>query len=61
MAENNIKEAFKNAYNNFDSRPLAGETLRRFYIDDFTKDAVESIKTTIEISEKFRKMLVKKQ
>ncbi len=58
MAENNIKEAFKNAYNNFDSRPLVGETLRRFYIDDFTKDAVNSIKNTIEMSEKYRKMLV---
>lgn len=47
MTENNIREAFKNAYNNFDSRPLEGETLRKFYIDDFTKEAVNSIKTTI--------------
>ena len=58
MSENGIRDAFKNAYNNFDSRPLKGETLRRFYIDDFTKDAVNSIKTTIEMSEKYRKILV---
>ena len=58
MSENGITEALTNAYNNFDSRPLSGETLKRFYIDDFTKDAVNSIRTTIKISERFRKMLV---
>ncbi len=58
MFENQISEVFANAYNNFDSRPLSGKTLRDFYIDDFTKDAVKSIKTTIKISEKYRKMLV---
>ncbi|NES85769.1 MAG: AAA family ATPase [Moorea sp. SIO2B7] len=58
MSDNGITEAFTNAYNNFDSRPLAGETLRRFYIDDFTKDAVNSIRTTIKISARYRKMLV---
>ncbi|MDJ0902744.1 MAG: P-loop NTPase fold protein [Xenococcus sp. MO_188.B8] len=57
-SDNNITEALTIAYNNFDSRPLAGETLRKFYIDDFTKVPVNSIKTTIKISEKFRKMLV---
>lgn len=58
MSDNQINEAFANAYNNFDSRPLSGKTLKDFYIDDFTKDAVKSIKTTIKISEKYRKMLV---
>ena len=58
MSDKNLKEAFKNAYNNFDNRPLAGETLKRFYVDDFTKDAVNSIKTTIELSEKYRKILI---
>ncbi len=46
------------AYNNFDSRPLSRQNLRAFYVDNFTKDAVKSIKTTIKISEKYRKMLV---
>ena len=45
MTENNITEAFTIAYNNFDSRPLVGENLKKFYIDDFTKDSVNSIKT----------------
>ncbi len=58
MNGNSITEAFIKAYNNFDSRPLAGETLKKFYIDDFTKDAVNSIRTTIKISERFRKLLV---
>ncbi len=58
MNEQSITKALENAYNNFDSRPLSGETLKRFYIDDFTKDAVNSIRTTIKISERFRKMLV---
>ena len=58
MDDQSIAKAFENAYNNFDSRPLFGETMRRFYIDDFTKDAVNSIRTTIKISERFRKMLV---
>ena len=58
MSENSITEALTEAYNNFDSRPLAGETLRKFYIDDFTKDEVKSIKKTVKISKKFCKMLV---
>ncbi|MCP4349950.1 MAG: AAA family ATPase [Desulfobacterales bacterium] len=51
-------DAFVKAFNNFDSRPLSGENLRRFYIDDFTKQSVEKINTTIRISERFKKMLV---
>jgi ABC-type lipoprotein export system ATPase subunit len=51
-------EAFVTAYNNFDSQPLRGEKLRRFYVDDFTKDAVNEITTTIRITERFKKMLV---
>lgn len=58
MNEDIIKKDFKQAYNNFDIRPLESKTLGKFYIDDFTKDAVDSIKTTIEISEKYCKMLV---
>ena len=58
MSENSITEALSIAYNNFDSRPLSGETLKKFYIDDFTKDEVKSIKKTITISERFCKMLV---
>jgi nucleoside-triphosphatase THEP1 len=58
MNSQSLNGAFTNAYNNFDSRPLFGETMRRFYIDDFTKEAVKSIKTTIQISAKFRKILV---
>lgn len=50
MSENSITKALTIAYNNFDSRPLAGETLRKFYIDDFTKDEVKSIRKTITIS-----------
>jgi DNA polymerase III delta prime subunit len=51
-------EVFKQAWNNFDSRPLKGEALRKFYVDDFTKDTVKSIKTTVKITERFRKILV---
>ena len=58
MNKTSNSEVFRNAYNNFDSRPLAGETLRKFYIDDFTKDEVKSIKKTVKISDKFCKMLV---
>ena len=58
MSEDNITEALEIAYNNFDSRPLAGETLKKFYIDDFTKNEVKSIKKTVKISEKFCKLLV---
>lgn len=58
MNSQGLSDAFTNAYNNFDSRPLFGETMRRFYIDDFTKEAVKSIKTTVKISAKFRKILV---
>ena len=54
----NNYDAFVTAYNNFDSQPLRGEKLRRFYVDDFTKDAVNEITTTIRITERFKKMLV---
>ena len=55
---NTVYDAFVQAYNNFDYRPLKGEGLRKFYVDDFTKDTVKSIKTTIKITERFRKILV---
>ncbi len=51
-------DAFVKAYNNFDSQPLRGEKLKTFYIDDFTKDSVKAIITTIRITERFKKMLV---
>ncbi len=58
MAENPNHDAFVKAYNNFDSQPLRGERLEKFYIDDFTKDSTDEITTTIRITERFRKMLV---
>ncbi|MCP4110713.1 MAG: AAA family ATPase [Desulfobacteraceae bacterium] len=58
MEKSKNYDAFVKAFNNFDSRPLSGENLRRFYIDDFTKQSVEKINTTIRISERFKKMLV---
>jgi chromosomal replication initiation ATPase DnaA len=49
---------FVKAYNNFDSRPLEGESMRKFYVDDFTKDITYSIIKTIQITEKYRKILI---
>ena len=40
-------DAFVKAYNNFDYRPLEGESMRKFYVDDFTKDTTNSIIKTI--------------
>jgi len=57
MATKNY-DAFITAYNNFDSRPLAGESMRKFYVDDFTKDITNTIIKTIQITEKFRKILI---
>ncbi len=47
MEKSEQYDAFKMAFNNFDSRPLSGENLKKFYIDDFTKHTVEQITTTI--------------
>jgi hypothetical protein len=58
MPNNQNYDAFVKAYNNFDSQPLRGEKLKQFYIDDFTKDSVKAIITTIRITERFKKMLV---
>jgi Cdc6-like AAA superfamily ATPase len=52
------RDAFVKSYNHFDGRPLIGQTLRDFYIDDFCKLSVKEIVTTVEISEQFRKMLL---
>jgi len=52
------RDAFIKSYNHFDGRPLIGQTLRDFYIDDFCKTSVKEIVTTVEISEQFRKMLL---
>jgi signal recognition particle GTPase len=57
MANENYDD-FVKAYNNFDSRPLAGESMRKFYVDDFTKDITHSIIKTIQITERFRKILI---
>jgi len=51
-------DAFVTAYNNFDYRPLKGASMRRFYVDDFTKDTTDSIVKTVQISERFRKILI---
>ncbi len=51
-------DAFEDAYNNFDSRPLKDKGLRKFYVDDFTKDTVKSIKTTVKITKSDKKILV---
>jgi GTPase SAR1 family protein len=55
---NKNHDALVKAYNNFDSQPLRGEKLKKFYIDDFTKDSVKGIITTIRITKRFKKMLV---
>ncbi len=54
----NNRDAFVKSYNHFDGRPLVGKTLRDFYVDDFCKSSVREIATTVEISERYRKMLV---
>lgn len=51
-------DAFVEAYNNFDYRPLKGESMRKFYVDDFTKDMTNSIIKTIQITERFKKVLI---
>lgn len=51
-------DAFVEAYNNFDNRPLSGENLKKFYVDDFTKQTVGAIVNTIRITERFKKMLI---
>ncbi|MDM8564276.1 AAA family ATPase [Candidatus Halobeggiatoa sp. HSG11] len=56
MPDNN--KAFAEAYNNFDSRPLSSKWGKEFYVDDFTKDVVNEITTTIRITDRFKKMLV---
>ncbi|MCP4344688.1 MAG: AAA family ATPase [Desulfobacterales bacterium] len=51
-------DAFVEAYNNFDSRPLKGESLRKYYLEDITQDVTNSIIKTIKITEKYRKILI---
>jgi len=53
-----MKEVFIKAYNEFDSRPLKGESLKKYYVDDFSKDISKRIINTITISERFRKILI---
>jgi len=57
MSDDTYK-AFVKAYNNFDYRPLKGKSMRKFYVDDFTKDTTDSIVKTVQISERFRKILI---
>jgi ABC-type dipeptide/oligopeptide/nickel transport system ATPase component len=52
------RKAFVTSYNHFDIRPLVGQTLHDFYVDDFCKTSVEEIVTTVQISEQYRKMLL---
>jgi hypothetical protein len=61
MWDNNMSssyDVFKKAYNNFDSRPLSSKWGKEFYVNDFTKDVVNEITTTIRITDRFKKMLV---
>ena len=43
MEKSKNYDEFVKAFNNFDSRPLSGENLKKFYLDDFTKQSVEDI------------------
>jgi cellulose biosynthesis protein BcsQ/energy-coupling factor transporter ATP-binding protein EcfA2 len=54
----NAHDSFIKAYNNFDAQALRGEKLNKFYIDDFIKDSVKEMVTTIRMTERFQKMLV---
>jgi len=58
MAKSRNYDAFVKAYNHFDAKPLSGEDLKRFYIDDFTKGSVNEIITTVRITERFKKLLI---
>ena len=58
MNDSSNYDDFVKAYNNFDLQPLSGERLEKFYVDDFTKESVQEIITTISISEHFKKLLV---
>ena len=49
---------FKKAYNYFDPKPLEIKQLEEFYIEYFSQSAVKELKTTIDITEKYRKLLV---
>lgn len=58
MTQNKTYEAFVEAYNNFDSHPLSGETLKKFYVDDFTREFINNIITIIKISKYYKKLLI---
>jgi len=58
MDKSKLYDDFVVAYNNFDPRPLSGETLKKFYIDDFAKEYTDNIITTINITAKYRKILI---
>jgi len=58
MKKSENYEGFVRAYNHFDAKPLIGEDLERFYIDDFTCDSVNEILTTVRITERFKKILI---
>ncbi len=55
---NQIHAVFRQAYNDFDVKPLRGELLRKFYVDSFAKDTAADIKTTLDISTANEKILV---
>lgn len=57
MAKTALFDTFRKAYNNFDSRPLQGDDLGRFFVGDFVAELTENVKTTIQISDRYRKML----
>lgn len=57
MAEDKSK-AFEEAYNNFDLRPLWGETLEKFYVGDFIDQHIVNMVTTVRMTERYRKILL---
>ena len=57
MAEDKSK-AFEEAYNNFDLRPLRGETLEKFYVGDFIDQHIANMVTTVRMTERYRKILL---
>ncbi|MCP4107663.1 MAG: AAA family ATPase [Desulfobacteraceae bacterium] len=49
---------FAKAYNNFDSHPLKGESLKQFYSDDLNRDTVKRIITSVSKAEPHKNILI---
>lgn len=58
MSVTDLYEPLKNAYRNFDNRPLVGENMQKFYVEGFIEKLAVEVENTLKLTQGDEKFLL---